>query len=125
MSEPHALLVDDDKSIRFLLSTALTDSGFRVSEAENGQQALSIYRNEFPDVIITDILMPDRDGLELMMAIQGLNPDAKIIAITGGGNLNQSLLLKMSETLGATRVLQKPFNPEELVDAARELLSSR
>ncbi len=106
------LIVDDEAPIRTLLRRILEDDGHMVREAENGQIGLTLYREDPADLVITDILMPERDGMEVTLALTQEFLDAKVIAMTGGtGDQN---FLNVAKLFGARRVIQKPFTVEEM-----------
>lgn len=116
------LVVDDDAALRLVLRTILEDGGHTVREAAGGHDALKLLRQQLPDLIITDIYMPDGDGLELIYQLRTLT-QAPVIAISGGGRHDAPLsMLTVAGALGATRVLQKPFTEQTLLDAVREAL---
>lgn len=124
MPQPRISIIDDDALIRSLLSAALADEGFRVTEAEDGHEGLTSYLADQPDILITDIQMPEMDGLELIRAIRKSNPDAKIIAISGKPKQQDLGFLGASLDFGATAVLEKPFDPDDLVHLVYDILSS-
>lgn len=116
------LLVEDDAIVRQALSLQLQDAGYDVREAPNGQVALAMLRKQLSDVIITDIYMPDGDGLELISQLRTF-AQTPVIAISGGSVYDNPLrMLPVAEVLGACRVLQKPFTQETLIDAIGEAL---
>ncbi len=115
-------VIDDDRLVRATLKAILEDAGYQVLLAGNaGEAARSI---ESPDVelIITDIVMPDRNGLDTIRDIRRRRPDVKIIAISGAIPANGESLVAMLGSLGADRVLRKPFKPEQIIGAVEELL---
>lgn len=120
----HILLVDDDlnllKSLRRTLS--LLDCAWELAFAENGQQALDVLACEPFDVIVIDLFMPVKDGLETIRELRCLYPDLKIIVISGGGWLRNPLFLNVAEKLGAHYTLCKPFHPQALIEAVSEVL---
>jgi CheY-like chemotaxis protein len=116
------LLVEDDAEIRRVLRRALKGEGYEVHEAANGDEALQAFQTEPFDLVVTDILMPERDGLETIVSIRREVPSIKIIAISGAPN--QELFLDNASGLGATRVLAKPFTPRQLNALVKEMLSS-
>ena len=118
------LIVDDDKNLRASLRRNLTRLGYEIIEAENGREAISLYLESSVDVVITDILMPEKDGLELIRELKKTFEDAKIIAITGGSNKYNAPLNFLTEAkiFGAQHVFEKPFTTEQLVSAIKELL---
>jgi two-component system, response regulator, stage 0 sporulation protein F len=111
------LIIDDEEPIRALLRTTLEAAGYEVTEASNGRIGLDLYRLKPTDLIITDILMPELNGLDLMLALTRQFLHAKVIAISGaGGDTN---VLDVAKLLGARRTLQKPFSMTQLLDAVR------
>jgi DNA-binding response OmpR family regulator len=109
------LIVDDDEGIRSFLTRKLTQAGHAVREAENGAVASRIMRGEPFDLIITDIFMPDKEGLETIMELKGTTtPDLKIIAMSGGGIGPADEYLSIARRLGADSTISKPFSLEEL-----------
>jgi len=114
------LVIDDDEDFRSMLRTALEQDGYAVEEARNGREGLQRYVIAPPDVVITDLLMPEREGLETIRALRQMNPQVKIIAISGGvGLLN---FLPLARKFGALRTLQKPFTLQQLHDVVREVV---
>ena len=119
------LLVEDDEGVRTLLHKALVAAGHEVEDAWNGDIALAAYRRQSRDLVITDLVMPEKDGLETIMALRRLNPAVKIIAMSGGGRtlgLGQ-LYLETASTFGANRILAKPFTSTALLTAVSEVLA--
>jgi len=114
------LLIDDDDDFRSMLCTALAQAGYMVEAARNGQEGSQRQRMEPVDLVITDILMPEREGLETIQALRQEFPEIKIIAISGGvGPLN---FLPLARKFGVLRTLQKPFPLQQLRDVVREVL---
>jgi CheY-like chemotaxis protein len=116
------LLVDDDDQFRTMLSEVLTQAGYQVQEASNGQQALDLYANQPPDLVITDLVMPQKEGLEMIVELKRLYPEARVIAISGGGRNGPQDYLKMARAFGARRVLAKPFLHREILEAITQVL---
>ncbi len=120
------LLVDDDINIIKALSKGLILLGHDVLAAENGSQALEIVRNATPDMIITDIFMPEMDGFELMRAVRQEYPGLPVIALSGGGaGLSPDLFLRMTQKLGVTRTLLKPCSLTEVAMAIDDSIPGR
>lgn len=121
------LLVEDNESLRGLLQCALEDAGYRVGTAENGQQALEIAEDVPIDAVVTDILMPEVDGLELIVALKARHASCPIIAMTGGGsmlvNTIDSLNDRHADVFGTHHTLQKPFQPAELIETLEAVLA--
>ncbi len=120
----HFLIIDDDANFRGMLSAVLQNEHFVVREAATGKAAMDILKSEYISFVITDIIMPDMDGLELIMAIKENWPEIAIIAISGGAEfLPPDRLLKVAQKLGASRILQKPFQITELLDKVYSVVS--
>ncbi len=120
---PTILLVDDDDLLRDSLHQTLVRAGYAVEDAANGTAALEAYRRRLHDLVITDIVMPDKEGLETITTLCHLNPDVRIIAISGGGIGRADDYLVVAKKLGASRVLAKPFSVSEIVTAVAEVLA--
>lgn len=106
------LIVEDDAPVRALLRNILEEDGHHIREAENGHIGLTMYRESPTDLVITDILMPERDGMEVTLALTQEFLDARVIAITGAtGDQN---FLNVAKLFGARRVVQKPFTVAEI-----------
>ena len=116
------LIVEDDAQVRAMLRQMLETAGFIVREAPDGKKALQRWQERRPDLVITDVLMPEMDGFEVITALRKQDPIAKIIAITGGGATKLTNLLPAARHLGASRTLQKPFERQDLLQQVRELL---
>ena len=119
------LVVDDDKLIRKLVSKTLVRAGYDVVASADGREAASIYRRSPADLMITDLFMPEKEGMEIIMELRRDFPDVKIIAISGAGALGAMEYLEMARMIGATRTLAKPFGQEELLATVRELLDEQ
>ncbi len=114
------LLIDDNDQIRVLLRLVLEEAGYCVLDAANGREGLRQFRETPVALVITDLLMPDSDGLEVTMTLRRESPHVKIIALTGGvGNLN---LLEVAKLLGAHRTMKKPIEMAELLEAVQQVL---
>ena len=116
------LLIEDDEAVRVLLARALMDAGYLVLEAADGQAGIDLYRKTQTDVVITDVVMPEKDGLEVIRQLHSEFPDVKIIAISGGGRYGGDSYLKVARALTAVRTLSKPFEIEALLQVVREVL---
>ncbi|HKJ02790.1 MAG TPA: response regulator [Longimicrobiales bacterium] len=119
---PRLLLVDDDTDLRQLLARALAQFGHDVVEAGNGHEAMAHLRGDPPDLVITDINMPEMDGIEIINEVQAVGPPIPIIAMSGGGRIPKELLLANAGVLGAVVTLQKPFKLAALLAAVEGLL---
>jgi CheY-like chemotaxis protein len=118
------MVVDDEDSLRRLLRRALETAGHEVVEAADGRQALRLHRSHPAELVVTDILMPEQDGIEVIMALRREAPALKIIAMSGGGRFHQSEPLDLAGPLGAVVVLRKPFGPDALVAAVDRALAA-
>jgi len=111
------LVMDDEPSIRTLLRTALEAEGHQVIEASDGRSGIALYRRESPDVVITDILMPELNGLDAIIELTREFLNVKVIAISGGQV--ESGMLNTAKLLGARQTLRKPFTIQALLQAVR------
>lgn len=118
----NILLVEDDRYVQALLCEGLEEAGHVVHVASNGREALNQLVLRGCDVVITDIYMPDGDGLELITKLRRL-ASAPVIAMSGGSPLDPALvMLGAAEVLGANQILQKPFTVAALLDAVERTL---
>jgi two-component system, cell cycle response regulator CpdR len=122
MAACSILVVDDEPAIRDLLVIMLETSGHTVSTAEDGVQAPKIMATQAIDVVITDLLMPERDGLEFISEIRKKYPKVKIIAMSGGGHIARDSYLRIAKTFGAQFLLEKPFNQAGVLEALETVL---
>jgi len=119
MSEKNVLVVDDEEVIRDVCSQILSADGYLVTTAASGKEALHLVsENEF-DAVVTDIMMPDMSGLELLEVIKSTNLSVSTIVITGLGTFDMAT---QSDRLGAREFVVKPFTPDELSEAVRKAL---
>jgi DNA-binding response OmpR family regulator len=116
-------VIDDDPQIREMLEQLLERAEYEVLVAPDGKVALKLHQANPADLIITDIVMPEKEGLETIMEFRRTFPTVKIIAISGGGRIGPTEYLHSAKLLGAHRTLSKPFEVQALLDAIRELLS--
>ena len=116
------LLVDDDAGIRKVLRMNLEKAGYKVMEAGNGSEALKIQQKYPADLVITDIIMPEKEGVETILEFRREFPDVKIIAISGGGDLDSELHLGLAKQAGALFTFAKPVKREVLLEAVEELI---
>jgi CheY-like chemotaxis protein len=113
----NILLVDDDESFRGMVQTMLTRMGHRTTAVSDGEQAVRQYRQGTFDLVITDLIMPEREGLDTIRTLLRETANVKIIAMSGGGRAGPSAYLNIAERLGATATLTKPFSRQELQTA--------
>jgi CheY-like chemotaxis protein len=116
------MVVEDDIAVRKLLREILERTGHEVLDAANGKEAIALYQASPTDLIITNILMPEKEGLETIQELRRDYPDIKIIAISGGGQIGPADYLEVARRFGATRTFSKPFDRKELLKAVDELL---
>ena len=116
------LIIDDDSQILKMLRQILEREGYDVIEASNGKQGLKLYRQNPADLVITDIIMPEKDGIETIIKLKRDDPDVKLIAISGGGRIDPVLYLDMAKKLGTLRTFAKPIERKQLITAVREFL---
>ncbi|MCX5874648.1 MAG: response regulator [Deltaproteobacteria bacterium] len=119
------LVADDDAPIRELLRHALEMDGYEVVEAANGVETVKLFRENQIDLVITDIIMPEKEGLESIMDLKEIDPDVKIIAMSGGGRLEPHSYLQMAAKFGAKKVFQKPLSITLLLSTIKELLETK
>ena len=111
---PHILLVDDDDAFRKMLRLTLEQMGHSVTEARNGRDALLIHAMHPADVVLTDIIMPEKEGLETIMELRRAAHPARIVAMSGGGRGSALDYLGLAKRFGALAVLEKPFSNAEM-----------
>lgn len=120
----RVLIIDDDEQIRVLLEQMMHWAGFEVMVAENGKVAMQLQRLKPADLVITDLIMPEQEGLETISRLKKEYEGIKIIAISGGGRIGPEAYLPAALELGADRVFSKPFDVQEIVDTVREMLGA-
>jgi len=119
------LIIDDDKQFRELLVQILEENGeYQVGMAHNGEIGMKLFRDDPFDLVITDILMPEKMGFEVITELHGAFPDTKIIAISGGDFIGPEDYTITAELIGADRSLNKPFRMQEILDNVRDLIGS-
>jgi len=116
------LVIDDDVLVLDMLYESLTREGYDVLRASNGEEGLKLYREEPVDLIITDLIMPEKEGIETIIELRQDFPDVKIIAISGGGRIGTKDYLQMAKIFGVQRTFTKPVAREQLLDAIRVLI---
>ena len=115
------LIIDDDIIIREIIKDSLSDYPIFVDEAANGVEGIRKIRENRYDVVLTDIIMPEKEGLELIMELKVIHSNLKVIATTSGGSVAADEYLEMAKGLGADAVLAKPFSEVKLVEIINEL----
>ena len=116
------LVIDDDDTVRLSVRLALEDADHKVEEAADGLEGMNLFRINPVDLVITDIFMPETEGLETIDEIKQVCPQTKIIAISGGGRMDPEDYLEIAMRVGADYSLLKPFDIKLLVDAVDDLL---
>ncbi len=118
------LIIEDDTQTRVMLRQMLTREGYEVVDAPDGKMGTRLYREEPTDLVITDLIMPEKEGIETIRELKQGYPDIKIIAISGGGRIEPEEYLCLAKKLGAERTFAKPIRREDLLGAIRELVGS-
>jgi len=116
------LIIDDEQPIREALGAIAAAAGHECCCAADGRQGLAQFALFQPDLVITDLLMPDIEGMETIGEMRRLRPDLPIIAVSGGGRVGNMTFLKIAESLGANRSIAKPFSAAAIMTAFAELL---
>jgi CheY-like chemotaxis protein len=116
------LLIDDEAAVRMTVAEILKRAGYEVQSAADGKSGLELYKSQRFDLLITDLLMPERDGLETIMALRRAGAPLKIMVISGCGQTLGSEYMKIAQHLGADLSLPKPFTRNELLTAVAKLL---
>ena len=120
MGTPKVMVVDDDKFIRMNYNQMLAEAGFDVAEAANGIEAISVYRDFQPDMVLMDFKMPEMDGLAALKVIKKMDPSAKVAMVTAVG---QAALVMESYKTGAIDFVLKPFNQDQVLGTIKKHLT--
>jgi CheY-like chemotaxis protein len=123
VAEITALVVDDDELVRETLADVLLSNGVAVSKARNGNECLRMVQKQSFDVIVMDIIMPEKEGLETIATLRRQRSGAKIIAISGGGRTRNGDFLALARRFGANRALHKPVDPEFLISEIKSVVA--
>lgn len=118
----HILVIDDDPWIIKLFKQILETAGHTVDTAADGQEGIEIFRNHQADLIITDMVMPVKDGLRTIIEIEKEFKNVKVIAISGGGIIEPDRYLSLAESIGTKKTLTKPITKDDLIKAVNEVL---
>jgi len=119
----YILILDDDIITQDVLGQICEDREHHVYKAFNGNEGISICKNRPVDLIITDILISEKDGIEIIIEIKKYYPKIKMIAISGGGQIEPEVYLKVAKTFGVSHVFTKPLKREELLASIQELIT--
>ena len=117
------LVIDDEAMMRNMLRQLLEREGYEVFDASDGDEGLKIQMQHPVELVITDLIMPEKEGFETIKEIREQSPDTKVIAVSGGGGIEPRFYLHFAKESGATRTLMKPFRRQELLAIVRELMS--
>ena len=121
-SRTRVLVIEDDADLRNLIHVYLEEEGFEVASAADGREGLQMQRDTPAEVVVTDIFMPGKEGIETVFDLQREFPDTRIIAISGGANSAKGVdYLGLARRLGAKKTLSKPFSMRQLADAVRDV----
>ena len=113
------LIIDDQPAVLQALRSTLEQAGHEVTEAAEGKTALRQFAGSPTDLVISDIYMPEMDGIDFLMRVREAFPEARIVAMSGGGHLSRDQVLGAASILGAVGILEKPFSQEEALEAVR------
>jgi len=116
------LVIDDDVLVRDTITRILERKGYQVLVAGDGARGVSMFRSEQPDLVITDIIMPEKEGLATIREIREECPNAKIVAISGGARIGNMEFLDIAGKLGASEIIAKPFDPSDLLNLVSRCL---
>lgn len=122
---PRILIIEDDAVNRTMLAALLTDAGYAVEEAEDGNQATRILTAGGIDAVITDILMPEKEGLEVITEQRKMNRDMPVIAMSGGGTIGSETYLNLARKLGAREVFEKPLDTKALLNCLNDFFQGQ
>jgi CheY-like chemotaxis protein len=118
------LIIDDDAAVSRTLSLILSRAGYQVSTVTSGRKGLEMLSSEEFDLVLTDIIMPELDGIEAIRRIRTDHPGLRIIAMSGGGQIDKADFLHMAQALGADRVLEKPVRSERLLELVGSVMAN-
>jgi DNA-binding NtrC family response regulator len=124
VSAPCILVVDDDPDVRAALHVMLQGTGYEIVEAVDGRDAMKRFNERAPSVVVTDVFMPEMDGLELLLKLRDIVPRVPVIVISGGGRHRDTTVARTARALGAIEVLTKPFTLDDIVNAVRRVLGT-
>ena len=121
-AQKRILIIDDSEIDRMILEEILVQGGYEVTQASDGKEGMEIFRAQTFDLVITDMIMPEKLGIEVLLEMNEDFPEAKVIAISAGDEYGLELDLDMAREIDVPTI-SKPFQPEEILDAVRKLLS--
>ena len=118
------LVIEDNLIVRNTMMRILQNAGYTVVTANDGLQGFDMFRKEQPDLVISDIIMPQQEGIGTIRQILAERPGTKIIAISGGGRIGNTDFLQIARKMGAIDALQKPFDPDDLLGRINDCLKA-
>lgn len=121
----RVLLIDDDAELLRQMTLAFVGAGYAVQTASDGQAGISSFLRAPTDLVVTDIIMPNREGIETILALKKASPSVKVLAISGGYRVGPSDFLALAHHVGADGTLAKPFRPSDLTSLAARVLGGR
>jgi len=116
------LIIDDEPHILLMVKKMLERAGYEVDLASNGSEGLRLFESTQPELVITDIIMPEKEGLETIREMKRISKDLKIIAMSGGGKISADNYLETAKIFGASRLIEKPFSQKIMLSYVEELL---
>lgn len=119
---PRILIIDDDPATRFVMAGGLKDAGYEVFEAQSGKDGLCVFAQAAPDLVITDMLMPDMDGIEVIVELQSISPLTTVFAMSAGGSVAPGNILGTAGMIGATNIFYKPIDQDNLLAHIRSAI---
>jgi len=117
------LVIDDDTLVRAVLTSILEQVGHTVLTAEDGLRGMAMFHEERPDLVITDLVMPEQQGIQTLAKIRGEDPNAKVIVMSGSGRIGDTDFLAEAQALDANDIVAKPFDPEDLLRSVSRCLA--
>ena len=121
---PPIVVIDDDAMVRTSIQRILEAEGYEVALASNGREGLGLMQRLAPRLVITDLIMPEMEGIETIAEMRRLRADLRIIAISGGGRIGNADFLDMARKIGANDIMAKPFDPDEFITMVRQQLDT-
>jgi CheY-like chemotaxis protein len=121
---PGILIIEDDNDLREMLKVSLHRRKYTILEAQNGKDAITHFKPSVTDLVVTDLIMPEEDGLKVIMKLREIKPSIKIIAISGGGKAGPGSYLNLAKALGADVIYSKPFSVNDMIKKIGELLEN-
>jgi DNA-binding response OmpR family regulator len=119
------MIVEDDNDLREMLKLSLLQRKYTIIEASNGKEAIAKFKPSLVDLVVTDIIMPDEDGLKVIMKLKEIKPNIRIIAISGGGKAGPGNYLNLARALGADEIFPKPFSVQSLIAKIDAILEAQ